>query len=100
GAAEILLPEVGVIGELVGVGNISAGLDNIGEVRSRHLQTGLDIFADLLQLRAHVAFADDVAALVARSLRAADDPVTAVAQRHQRRRRGSSAGRSENYRLR
>jgi hypothetical protein len=46
-----LLADVDVFGELVGVGDISAGLDDVGEARPSHLQAGLDFLGDLLQLR-------------------------------------------------
>jgi len=77
-AAEILLPQIGVFGELVGVASVSSGLDDVGEIRARALQTGFDPLTDLLQLGPHVALADDFSAVVARRLGADDNHVTTI----------------------
>jgi hypothetical protein len=73
--------QVDVSGELIGIGDVSSGFDDVGEARSRRRQAGLDFLADFLQLRPHVALADDLAALVARRLRADDGHSAAIASR-------------------
>jgi hypothetical protein len=99
-AAKILLLEVGIFRELVRIGNIGAGCDDVSESCPCHFQAGLDLLANQLQLCPHVALADYLAGVVAGGLGTDDHPVTAAAQRDERRRRRIAAGRTENCRLR
>src|SRR6516162_10081030 len=94
-AAEKLLPQIGVFGELVGIGDVGAGLDDVGELRASRLQTGFDFLPDLLQLRPDVALADDFSAVAARALGADDNHVTTITQRDFSRRWRGGARRSE-----
>src|SRR5712671_3229997 len=48
GGAEIAYPHVAVFRELLVVGDVGVGLDDVGEGSARRLETGLDVFPDLL----------------------------------------------------
>ena len=58
GRAEIAHPHVGVLGELLVIGDIGIGLDDIGQGGAGGFKAGLDVFADLLDLGPHIALAD------------------------------------------
>src|SRR5437867_4826456 len=53
---------------LVHVGDECVGLDDVGERRARRGQSGLDVLADLADLRPHVTLAHDVTGPVPRQL--------------------------------
>jgi hypothetical protein len=57
--AEIAHPHVGVLGELGVVGHVSIGLDDVGQGGADGFEAGFDVLADLLDLRADIALADD-----------------------------------------
>ena len=75
---------VGVLVERVGIGDVGARQDDVGRLCPCGLEAGLDILADLLDLRPHVALADDIA----RPYRRASCPptMTLVARRPELRR--------------
>src|SRR5215469_2790976 len=78
---EVVPPHVAVLREFRVIGNKSIGLDDIGEGGARRLETGLDVFADLLDLRAHVALADTIAVGVAGKLPGDKDHLPSAADR-------------------
>ena len=55
---EIAQPHVAVLLELIEVGDIGIGLDDIGQGGAGGFKAGLDVFADLLDLGPHIALAD------------------------------------------
>jgi hypothetical protein len=54
--------------------------DNVADVRATGLQTGVNVLAYLLDLRAHVSLAHDFSGVFARDLPTDDQPMTTVAQ--------------------
>jgi hypothetical protein len=96
---EVLHADVDVTEVLVHVGDVRVALDDVGERRTGGSQGGLDVLADLADLRPHVALADDVAVLVARQLAGHEDHAAALDRDHVRvervtaaRRRGKRLG--------
>ncbi len=92
--------QIGVFVEFSGLRHITDGKDDVLDRGAAGGKAGADVLPDLLDLRLEVALADDVAGLVARDLPGDDDPMPAVAQRDLGRRRGSSAGRTNDLRRR
>ena len=66
--AEIVVPDIDVFEELVDVGHEGRGLDQVVERGAGGFERVLQVLADLFDLRAHIAGADNVAVLVARQL--------------------------------
>src|SRR5262249_21731504 len=66
--AEVVPPHVAVFREFRVIGDESVGLDDVGEGGTRRFEAGLDVLADLLDLRPHVALADTIAVGVAGEL--------------------------------
>src|SRR6516162_2137693 len=68
GRAEIAHPHVGVLGELLVIGDVGIGFDDVGQGSAGRFEAGLDVFANLQDLGPHVAFADANPLRVARQL--------------------------------
>ena len=47
-----------MLGELLVIGDIGIGLDDIGQGVAGGFKAGLDVFGDLLELGRHIALAD------------------------------------------
>jgi hypothetical protein len=60
--AEVFHTHVDVLEELLDIGDVGVGLHDVGKRGPRRGQRGLDVLADLAELRAHVAGSDDLAA--------------------------------------
>jgi hypothetical protein len=71
--SEVLHADVHVAEVLVHVGHERVGLDDIGERRAGGGQSGLDVLADLADLRPHVPLAHHVAGAVPRQLAGDED---------------------------
>ena len=65
---KVLHPDVDVLEELLDVGHVRVGLDDVCERRAGGGERGLDVLAHLAQLCPHVARADHVAFPVAGEL--------------------------------
>src|SRR5690349_11383972 len=90
--AEIVRQQIGVFVELGRRRDESGRIDNVVDRRASGREAGAGVLADLLDLRPHVAFPDDLAVLVTRDLGADHQQTLSVAQGNQRRRRGGRAG--------
>src|SRR5437588_4586992 len=71
--AEIAHSHVGVLGELRVVGDVSIGLDDVGQGGPDGFEAGSEVLADLLDLRAHIALANANPLRVARQLAGDED---------------------------
>src|SRR5690242_16156657 len=78
--AEDAGPHVGMLEELVDVGDVGRGLDQVVGGRAGLRQRDTQVLAHLADLRTHVARTDDVAVAVAREL--AGDEHQALSRRH------------------
>jgi hypothetical protein len=74
--------DVAVLGELLEIGHVGVGLDDVGEGGAGRLETGLDVLADLLDLGAHVPLADAIALWVAGQLPGDKDLPPGATDRH------------------
>ena len=95
---EIAWQQIGVFVEFRGRRDLVDGKDNVIDGRASGLEARVDILADLLDLRPHIALADDISGLVARDLAAYDKPMPAIAQRDLRGGRRGRAGCSDDDR--
>ena len=66
--AEIALAQIGVFVEFRGRRDMADRKNNVLDPRAAGIEAGADVLANLLDLRSHVAFADNIADLVARDL--------------------------------
>src|SRR5215831_14365107 len=82
--AEVLHAHVDVLEELIDVGDVGVGLHDIGERGPRRGQRGLDVLADLAELRPHVARSDDLAARSSGELARDEDRLLALHDDHVR----------------
>src|ERR1700730_3816264 len=98
--AEIALAQIGVFVEFGRLCDVADRKDNVLDRRATGIEAGVDVLADLLDLRLQVALADDTAGRVARDLPGEDAPMPAVAHRDLGRRRRSGAGWPDDDRLR
>src|SRR5712691_3205358 len=73
--------------------------NDIGLVCPDGFEAGFDVLAGLLDLRPHVALADNLAFTIERRLASDDNFPFTVFRRNDDRRRLFAAGRSDNYRL-
>ena len=71
--AEVLHAHIGVLEELLDVGHVGVGLDDVVQRGAGRGQGGLDVLAGLLDLRPHVALAHHVALPVPRELAGDED---------------------------
>ena len=85
--AEIAGEYVGVLFERVRIGNVGTRQDDFGCLCPRRFEADLDILACLLDLRPHVALADNMALLIDGPLRAdiCSSPATLDPDDHRRR---------------
>src|SRR5580704_3284834 len=82
GGSEIAHAHLAVLGELLEIGHVGVGLDDVGEGGAGRLETGLDVLADLLDLGAHVPLADAIALWVAAQLPGDKDLPPGATERH------------------
>src|SRR5262249_44850822 len=66
--AEYLVTDLGMLEELVDVGDVGRGLHQVRQAGARGLERDAQILPDLTDLRAHVAGADDAPVVVTRKL--------------------------------
>ena len=78
--AEIAREQIGIFVEFGGRRDVVDRKDNVVDGRAAGLKARVDILSDLLDLRPHIALADDVPGLVECDLPADDQPMPAVAQ--------------------
>src|SRR5882757_6262964 len=78
--AEIARQQIGVFLEVGRRRNEVNSKHDVVDCRAAGLKTLVDVLANLLDLRAHIAFSDDIAGLVARDLGANQQPAPPVAQ--------------------
>src|SRR5262249_1254614 len=88
GYPEIAHAHVGAPGESLVVRDEGVGLDNIGPSRASGLEAGVEVLKGLLELRPHVARADDVALCVPCQLTGNVDGLTRACDRDDVRRGG------------
>ena len=68
--------------ELLDVGDVGVGLDDVGEGGAGRGERGLDVLAHLTELRAHVAGPDDLAGRAAGELARHEDRLLALDDHH------------------
>src|SRR6516164_1929260 len=93
--AEITLPQIGVSIEFDGLCNVADRKNNVLDRRAAAIEAGTDVLANLFDLRLQIAFAHNIAGLVARDLAPHDDPMTTIAQCDLGRGRRSGARRPD-----
>jgi hypothetical protein len=79
--AEIALAQFGIFVEFDRLCDIAVRKNNVLDRSAARVEAGPDVLPNLLDLRAQIAFAHNIAGLVARDLPTHDDPMATIAQR-------------------
>ena len=93
--AEIALAQIGVFVEFDRLCDVAVRKNNVLDRSAAGIEAGTDVLANLFDLRLQIAFAHNVAGLVARDLATDDDPMATIAQRDLGRGRRSGARRPD-----
>src|SRR5262245_46793998 len=97
---EITLAQIGVFVEFDRLCDVADCKNNVLDRRAAAIEAGTDVLANLFDLRPQIAFAHNIARLVARDLAPDDDPIATIAQRDLGRGRRSGARRPDCLRRR